>query len=87
MTECLNKKIEPNYSIAAEKQPYLNTYTFTWLEKIQPILDTAQIKLMNEKEIWTNKCREKRVKTLHRLCQIYAHVDDLKYRDKYQTPK
>jgi hypothetical protein len=46
------------------------------------MLDTAQIKLMNEKEIWTNKCKEKRAKTLLRLAEIYSYVEGLKYRDK-----
>ena len=60
----------------------LNAYTFTWLDKIQPIFDTAQIKLMNEKEIWTSKCKEKRSKLLLRLSEIYSRVDDLKHREK-----
>lgn len=60
----------------------LNNLTFTWYEKIQPIFDAAQIKLLNEKEIWINKLKERRLKINFKLIEYHHQVKELRFKEK-----
>jgi len=59
-----------------------NNYTFTWYERIQPILLNTEIRLAKEKEFWIMKLREKRGKLSVKLSDCLNRVKEFKLKDK-----
>jgi hypothetical protein len=59
-----------------------NNFTFTWHERIQPIMFNTEIRLAKEKEFWIMKLREKRGKLSVKLSDCFNRVKEFKFKDK-----
>lgn len=71
-----------DHAILTNADIKLNNLTFNWYDKIKPMFDTAQIKLLNEKELWINKVKVRRNRIHLKLHDYLNRVKDLRTKDK-----
>jgi hypothetical protein len=59
-----------------------NTYTFTWLDNLQPLISSTEIQLLKERDTWILKLKEKRVKLQVKLNECLIKVKELKQKER-----
>lgn len=71
-----------DYAFLPREDIKLNEYTFTWNDRIQPLLKSAEIKLHKEKEYWINRLKERRGKFSIALNECLARIKEFKTKDR-----
>ena len=71
-----------DYAFLAKEDLKLNNITFTWTDRINPLLRAKEIQLLKEKEFWIYKLKEKRGKLSLALNDCLVKVKEFKQKDR-----
>ena len=71
-----------DYAFLIKEDVKLNNITFTWVDRIQPLLKTKEIKLQKEKEYWIYRLKERRGKFSMALNECLSKVKEFKQKDR-----
>lgn len=71
-----------DYAFLKKEDLKLNNTTFTWTDRIHPLLRAKEIQLLKEKEYWIYKLRERRGKFSLQLNDCIDEVKLFKQKDR-----